>query len=113
MGALFLSCIVLAPLSPIFTIFTKRPPPSLVDYLSYDLMIPDVSSSYMESRHCELAQHGYSRDHRADRLQIVYGLLCDRDGRPIAIEVFAGDPGDPATLSVQVEKLKRRFGLKH
>ncbi|MBV9687158.1 MAG: IS1634 family transposase [Alphaproteobacteria bacterium] len=77
------------------------------------LVLYDVSSSYLEGRHCELAQHGYSRDRRPDRLQIVYGLLCDRDGRPIAIEVFAGDTGDPATLSAQVEKLKRRFGLRH
>ena len=77
------------------------------------LVLYDVSSSYLEGRHCPLAQHGYSRDRRPDRLQIVYGLLCDRDGRPIAIEVFAGDTGDPATLSAQVETLKRRFGLRH
>jgi hypothetical protein len=77
------------------------------------LVLYDVSSSYLEGRCCELARHGYSRDHRPDRLQIVYGLLCDRDGRPIAIEVFDGDTGDPSTLPAQVQKLKRRFGLKH
>jgi len=77
------------------------------------LVLYDVSSSYLEGRHCELAQHGYSRDRRPDRLQIVYGLLCDPAGRPIAIEVFAGDTGDPGTVSAQVEKLKRRFGLRH
>src|SRR5947207_2196762 len=77
------------------------------------LVLYDVSSSYLEGRCCELAQHGYSRDHRPDRPQIVYGLLCDRDGRPIAIEVFEGDTGDPSTLPAQVEKLKRRFGLRH
>ena len=77
------------------------------------LVLYDVSSSYLEGRCCELARHGYSRDHRSDRLQIVYGLLCDRDGRPIAIEVFEGDTGDPTTLTGQVEKLKRRFGLRH
>jgi hypothetical protein len=77
------------------------------------LVLYDVSSSYLEGRCCELARHGYSRDHRADRLQIVYGLLCDRDGRPIAIEVFDGDTGDPSTLTAQVDKLKRRFGLRH
>jgi len=77
------------------------------------LVLYDVSSSYLEGRCCELARYGYSRDHRADRLQIVYGLLCDRLGRPIAIEVFGGDTGDPSTLPAQVEKLKRRFGLKH
>jgi len=77
------------------------------------LVLYDVSSSYLEGRCCELARHGYSRDHRPDRLQIVYGLLCDRDGRPIAIEVFEGDTGDPSTLPAQVAALKRRFGLKH
>jgi hypothetical protein len=77
------------------------------------LVLYDVSSSYLEGRCCEVARHGCSRDHRPDRLQIVYGLLCDRDGRPIAIEVFDGDAGDPSTLPAQVQKLKRRFGLKH
>src|SRR5689334_8703396 len=77
------------------------------------LALYDVSSSYVEGRCCELARHGYSRDRRPDRLQIVYGLLCDRDGRPIAVEVFEGDVGDPSTLSAQISKLKQRFGLKH
>ncbi len=75
------------------------------------LVLYDVSSSYLEGRCCELARFGYSRDKRADRPQIVYGLLCDRHGCPVAIEAFSGQTGDPATLSAQVEKLKRRFGL--
>ena len=77
------------------------------------LVLYDISSSYVEGRCCELARHGYSRDRRPDRLQIVYGLLCDRDGRPIAVEVFEGDVGDPSTLSAQISKLKQHFGLKH
>jgi transposase len=75
------------------------------------LVLYDVSSSYFEGRHCPLAKHGYSRDHRGDRLQIVYGLLCTRDGLPVAVEVFDGNTADPATLSHQVSKLKQRFGL--
>ena len=75
------------------------------------LVLYDVSSSYFEGRHCPLAQHGYSRDHRGDRLQIVYGLLCTRDGLPVAVEVFDGNTADPATLTNQVSKLKQRFGL--
>jgi hypothetical protein len=77
------------------------------------LVLYDVSSSYLEGRCCKLAQFGFSRDHRPDRRQIVYGLLCDRQGRPVAIEVFDGNTGDPRTLTGQVDKLKRRFGLKH
>src|SRR5688500_4059737 len=76
------------------------------------LVLYDVSSSYLEGRCCPLARHGHSRDHRPDRPQIVYGLLCDRDGRPIAVEVFAGNSADPSTLGSQIDKLKRRFGLR-
>jgi hypothetical protein len=81
------------------------------DALDCVLVLYDVSSSYFEGRHCPLARHGYSRDHRGDRLQIVYGLLCTRDGLPVAVEVFDGNTADPATLSNQVSKLKQRFGL--
>jgi transposase len=75
------------------------------------LVLYDVSSSYLEGRCCELARFGYSRDKRGDRPQIVYGLLCDRHGCPLAIEAFSGETGDPSTLQAQVAKLKQRFGL--
>jgi hypothetical protein len=75
------------------------------------LALYDVSSSYLEGSCCALARHGYSRDHRPDRPQIVYGLLCNREGCPVAIEVFEGNTADPMTLSHQVGKLKARFGL--
>ena len=75
------------------------------------LVLYDVSSSYFEGRCCALAKRGYSRDHRPDRPQIVYGLLCAADGTPVAIEVFDGNTGDPKTITVQIEKLKKRFKL--
>jgi hypothetical protein len=53
------------------------------------LLLYDVTSTYLEGRCCELAQRGYSRDHRRDRPQIVIGLICAVDGCPIAVEVFA------------------------
>jgi Transposase DDE domain len=76
------------------------------------LVLYDVSSSYVEGRCCELAQFGHSRDNRRDKMQIVYGLLCAPDGRPVAIEVFEGNTGDPSTVGNQIMKLKERFGLK-
>lgn len=76
------------------------------------LVLYDVSSSYFEGRHCPLAQYGHSRDHRSDRLQIVYGLLCTREGLPIAVEVFEGNTADPTTLKSQIDKLRSRFGIK-
>jgi hypothetical protein len=77
------------------------------------LVLYDVTSSYMEGRCCALARHGYSRDHRPDRPQIVYGLLCAADGTPVAVEVFEGNTADPQTIRHQIDKLKRRFGLSH
>ncbi len=76
------------------------------------LALYDVSSSYLEGARCELAARGYSRDHRGDRPQIVYGLLCSPDGCPIAVQAFAGNTADPATLADQVHALRKRFGLR-
>ena len=77
------------------------------------LVLYDVTSSYMEGRCCPLARFGYNRDGKKGKLQIVYGLLCAPDGCPVAVEVFEGSTGDPATLGSQVAKLKQRFGLDH
>jgi hypothetical protein len=77
------------------------------------LVLYDVSSSYLEGRCCELARLGYNRDGKKGKLQIVYGLLCAPDGCPVAIEVFEGDTADPRTLGAQIDKVKRRFALKH
>jgi len=75
------------------------------------LVLYDVSSSYLEGRCCPLGQFGYSRDGKKGKLQIVYGLLCAADGCPVAVEVFEGATGDPATLAAQIAKIKHRFGL--
>ena len=71
----------------------------------------DVSSSSYHGRTCPLARRGYNRD--GDKLpSIVYGLLTDGAGRPVAVEVYPGNTGDPATVPDQVEKLRARFRLQ-
>jgi hypothetical protein len=77
------------------------------------LVLYDVTSTYLEGRCCPLARHGYSRDSRSDRPQLVIGLLCAADGCPVAVEVFEGNTGDPATVASQITKLKQRFRLRH
>jgi hypothetical protein len=76
-----------------------------------EMVLYDVSSSYFEGRTCPLAKLGYSRDGKRGLGQIIYGLLCDTDGRPVAVEVFTGELHDDKTLPSQVTKLKDRFGL--
>jgi len=76
------------------------------------LVLYDVSSTYFEGRCCPLARLGHSRDGRRDRPQIVFGLLTNAEGCPVAVEVFEGNTGDPKTLGAQIAKLRARFGLQ-
>jgi len=79
---------------------------------SVSLFLYDVTSSYVEGTHNELAAFGYNRDGKKGKLQIVVGLLCDEDGHPVSIEVFPGNTHDPHTVASQVAKLKERFGVQ-
>lgn len=77
-----------------------------------ELVLYDVTSAYFEGRTCPLARLGYSRDGKKDKLQIVIGLVCNAEGCPVAVEVFAGNTADPTTLGVAVTKVRERFGLE-
>ena len=72
----------------------------------------DVTSSYYEGRTCPLMRFGHDRDGKSGRPIVVYGVMTDRSGRPIALQVYPGNTGDPTTVPDQVEKLRARFGLK-
>jgi len=76
------------------------------------LVLYDLTSTWLTGRCCELAARGHSRDGKRDDPQIVFGLVCTAEGCPIAVEVFKGNTGDPATVAAQVSKLKERFGIE-
>lgn len=75
------------------------------------LVLYDLTSTYFEGRHCPLAKLGHSRDDKSGKLQIVFGLLTNAAGCPVAVEVFEGNTGDPRTVAEQVQKLREGFGL--
>ena len=72
----------------------------------------DVSSSYYEGHTCPLMRFGYSRDGKRGRPIVVYGLLADRQGRPLAVQAYPGNTADPTTVPDQVQTLRKRFGLQ-
>lgn len=76
------------------------------------LVLYDLTSTYFEGRHCPLAKLGHSRDDKSGNPQIVFGLLTNAQGCPVAVEVFDGNTADPKTVATQVEKLRQRFGLQ-
>ena len=75
------------------------------------LVLYDLTSTYFEGRHCPLGKLGHSRDDKSGRPQIVFGLLTNAQGCPVAVEVFEGNTSDPKTVAAQVNKLRQRFGL--
>lgn len=77
------------------------------------LVLYDVSSSYYEGHTCPLVAYGHNRDGKEGMPIIVYGVMTDQEGRPVAVEVYPGNTGDPATVVGQVEKLRGRFGLSN
>src|ERR671922_1661065 len=74
------------------------------------LFLYDVTSSYLEGNHNELGAFGYNRDGKRGKRQLVIGLLCNGGGRPLSIEVFAGNTQDPKTFTPQIKKVAKRFG---
>jgi transposase len=76
------------------------------------LVLYDLTSTYFEGRHCKLAHLGHSRDDKGGKPQIVFGLLTNAEGCPVAVEVFEGNTADPKTVPAQVKKLRERFGMK-
>ena len=77
-----------------------------------DIFLYDVTSSYFEGMENELAEFGYNRDGKKGKKQIVIGLMTDKNGYPVSVEVFKGNTQDPKTVLSQLKKLKLRFGIK-
>jgi hypothetical protein len=75
------------------------------------LVLYDVTSTYFEGRRCPLAKFGHPREGRRDKLQIVFGLLTNGEGCPVAVEVFEGNTGDPTTVAAQITKIRARFAI--
>ena len=72
------------------------------------VVLCDVTSTYVEGYGADLAEFGYNRD---GKKQINFGLLCDKEGRPVGVEVFSGSVADPCTLTRQLNKLRNSYGL--
>ena len=77
-----------------------------------DVFLYDVTSTYLEGEQNAFAAFGYNRDRKSGKRQIVIGLLCDADGRPLSIELFAGNTSDVKTFSSQLSKAAARFGAE-
>ena len=77
-----------------------------------DLYLYDITSSYFEGKTCPLAEYGYNRDRKKGKKQVVLGVVCDRDGCPIWIDVFKGSTSDQTTVKQELQNLKEKLGLQ-
>ncbi len=76
-----------------------------------DTVLYDLSSTWFEGTGCALAQFGCSRDRKRGKLQLNFGLLCDRLGRPVSISVHPGNVSDSQTLMAEMRRLQQQFSL--
>lgn len=80
--------------------------------LKLDLVLWDTTTTYFEGRAAEgLAEFGFSKDKRPDRVQIMLGVLVSRDGFPIAHEVFPGNTAEVDTFRQVMDQVKQQFRL--
>jgi transposase len=80
--------------------------------LSYDLVLCDLTSSFFEglAEDNDLAERGYSRDHRSDCKQVVVALVVTADGFPLWHQTFAGNTSDSTALPGIVQTVEQKFG---
>ena len=78
------------------------------------LVLYDITSSYMEGEYTdsELVEFGYNRDKKRGHAQIVISLLCDKNGCPVAVDVFKGNTKDETTVLDKVDEIKDKYGLE-
>lgn len=77
------------------------------------LMLYDTTSTYFEGTEAENGEYGFSKDKRFDRYQVVIALVCDKQGRPLAVELWPGNTTDVDTVQSQIDMLRKRFGIEH
>jgi transposase len=82
--------------------------------LDQTVLLYDLTSTYFEglSEGNWKAKKGYSRDKRPDCNQVVVGLVVNRDGFPLAHEVFDGNTQDQQTVGRMLDLLDARIPLK-
>lgn len=77
------------------------------------LMLYDTTSTYFEGTDADNAEHGFSKDKRFDRYQIIVAMVCDKHGRPVALELWPGNTVDVDTVQTQIDLLRERFGVEN
>lgn len=60
----------------------------------------------------ELLAKGFSKDHRGDLKQVVIGVVMNKDGYPLAHEVFSGNKNDVTCFKEIIEKFVNKFSIK-
>jgi len=78
------------------------------------LVLYDITSVYFEGEYndSELVTFGYNRDGKKGREQIVVGLICNAQGCPVGVEVYAGNTKDETTVVDKVHEIKARYGIE-
>lgn len=80
---------------------------------NFDLLFYDVTTLYFEAfQEDELRKNGFSKDNKSQQPQILVALMANKDGFPIAYEVFAGNTFEGHTIIPVVKNFILKNNVK-
>ena len=80
---------------------------------SGQLVLYDITSTYFEGEYVnsDIVFFGHNRDRKRGYEQVVLGLVCNAQGCPVGVEVFAGNTLDAQTVLDKIQELRKEYGL--
>jgi hypothetical protein len=78
------------------------------------VILYDITSVYFEGdyKDSDVVAFGYNRDGKKSREQVVVGLICNAEGCPVGVEVYAGNTKDETTVIDKVHEIKQDYGVE-
>lgn len=82
--------------------------------VKFDVLLYDLTSTYFESEppfaEGGKRKFGYSRDKRADCVQVILAMVVTPEGFPLAYEVLPGNTADKTTLKGVLQQIEQLYG---
>jgi len=80
-------------------------------FTALDIVFFDTTSLYFEGEGGDIGELGHSKDHRPDLNQMIVGVVLDREGNPVASEMWPGNAADVTSLFPVIQRIRSRFPI--
>jgi len=80
-------------------------------FSALDIVFFDTTSLYFEGEGGDIGELGHSKDQRPDLNQMIVGVVLDREGNPVASEMWPGNAADVTSLFPVIQRIRSRFPI--